>query len=557
MGRSSMAMFVALACLIAISHVHSHSVQSHTPASNVLPSVDSSCGRPAKFVVIPGCVSSHWYQALSVIQELSKRRHKILVVLTAEYTDAWRPTLSELPHVSVVSYNTSGCGEMELRQQIRAAQRAMGLSGLRDIFGLPKHSELLLQDTELHLEVQRFGADLALVDVVIAGGTALADKLDIPKAILYITGDLPPIVGHAYGSGVPLLSTIPQWQTKLPRNMNFLQRVHNLVGHLMVMGVWCHVIEPLMDESLWQKYAIPPYSYSKSNRQAALVLLHSDWATTNAEPLAPHIVSVGALTAAPAKALPSDLEGFVQSAGEHGVVYASLGTTAIPEDAELRAIAQGLAAIAPSKALWKLSDTDQIMLKNSSLPVNSNIKVVKWAPQNDVLGHPNVKAFFTQGGANSFNEASYHGVPIVGMALIGEQPDNLARAVDRGYALTVSVKKLDSLAQDLEKALKRVLGEPSFKANAARISNIMRAHRLRPTEKAADALEHAAWTKGSRHMQPLRDDLNWFQHSSMDVILFVFAVLAAVIAAMALITIRLGRRLIRWRARTTQHEHQG
>ena len=79
-----------------------------------------------------------------------------------------------------------------------------------------------------------------------------------------------------------------------------------------------------------QKYAIPPYSYSKSNRQAALVLLHSDWATTNAEPLAPHIVSVGALTAAPAKALPSDLEDFVQSAGEHGVAYASLGTTAIP-----------------------------------------------------------------------------------------------------------------------------------------------------------------------------------------------------------------------------------
>lgn len=67
--------------------------------------------------------------------------------------------------------------------------------------------------------MQRFGADLALVDVVIAGGTALADKLGIPKAILYITGDLPPIVGHAYGSGVPLLSTVPQWQTKLPRNM--------------------------------------------------------------------------------------------------------------------------------------------------------------------------------------------------------------------------------------------------------------------------------------------------------------------------------------------------
>lgn len=76
------------------------------------------------------------------------------VVLTLEYTDAWRTRLSELPHVSVVSYDTSGVGELELRQQIRSSQRAMGLSGLRDIFGLPQHSEPLLQDAELHREIQ-------------------------------------------------------------------------------------------------------------------------------------------------------------------------------------------------------------------------------------------------------------------------------------------------------------------------------------------------------------------------------------------------------------------
>ena len=71
------------------------------------------------------------------------------------------------------------------------------------------------------------------------------------------------------------------------------------------------------------------------------------------------------------------------------------------------------------------------------------------------------------------------------MAMIGEQPDNLARAVDRGYGLTVSVKKLDTLAQDLEQALRRLLTEPNFRANAARISHLMRAHRLTPAEKAA------------------------------------------------------------------------
>ncbi len=93
------------------------------------------------------CINPKAQKALTVIVFTQ-------VLLTLEYTDAWRPRLSELPHVSVVSYNASGSGEMELRQQVRAGQRAMGLSALRDIFGLPKHTESMLQDTDLHLEVQ-------------------------------------------------------------------------------------------------------------------------------------------------------------------------------------------------------------------------------------------------------------------------------------------------------------------------------------------------------------------------------------------------------------------
>ena len=71
------------------------------------------------------------------------------------------------------------------------------------------------------------------------------------------------------------------------------------------------------------------------------------------------------------------------------------------------------------------------------------------------------------------------------MPLVGEQPDNVARAKDRGYGLSVSVKKLSTLAKDLEAAIKRILQEPSFAANAARVSSIMQAHRRIPAEVAA------------------------------------------------------------------------
>ena len=47
----------------------------------------------------------------------------------------------------------------------------------------------------------------------------------------------------------------------------------------------------------------------------------------------------------------------------------------------------------------------------------------------------------------------------------------------------------------------------------------------------AGAIEHAAWTRGERHMQPLRDDLNWFQTNSLDV-MFLFTVLGLTLLTM-------------------------
>jgi len=86
---------------------------------------------------------------------------------------------------------------------------------------------------------------------------------------------------------------------------------------------------------------------------------------------------------------------------------------------------------------------------------------------------------------NMRTQGAYHGVPLVGMPLFAEQPDNIARAIDRGFALSVSVKKLDTLAKDLEQAISRILKEPSFAVNAAKVSHLMKAHRETPAQLAA------------------------------------------------------------------------
>ena len=78
---------------------------------------------------------------------------------------------------------------------------------------------------------------------------------------------------------------------------------------------------------------------------------------------------------------------------------------------ELKAIRDALAAIAPTKAIWKLHPTDLKSLEErnvslDSLEIPATVMVTDFAPQNSLLGHPKLRAFLTQAGTNSFLEVS-------------------------------------------------------------------------------------------------------------------------------------------------------
>ena len=75
-----------------------------------------------------------------------------------------------------------------------------------------------------------------------------------------------------------------------------------------------------------------------------------------------------------------------------------------------------------------------------------------------VLAHRNVKVFITHGGLLGSTEAIYHGVPVIGIPIFGDQELNLARAERAGYGLTVNYRNLTEDA--LTWALKEVLYNP-------------------------------------------------------------------------------------------------
>jgi glucuronosyltransferase len=59
------------------------------------------------------------------------------------------------------------------------------------------------------------------------------------------------------------------------------------------------------------------------------------------------------------------------------------------------------------KILWKWETTETM----EGLP--DNVKLSKWLPQQDILGHPNTRLFITAAGQSSCQETLCHKTPVV------------------------------------------------------------------------------------------------------------------------------------------------
>lgn len=82
-------------------------------------------------------------------------------------------------------------------------------------------------------------------------------------------------------------------------------------------------------------------------------------------------------------------------------------------------------------------------------------------------------------------QAAYHGVPIVGIPMVADQPDNIVKAVARGFGIMFHRGRQGINAEELHSALLQILTEPRFKQAAAKISVRMRARKRTPLQEAA------------------------------------------------------------------------
>jgi hypothetical protein len=104
-----------------------------------------------------------------------------------------------------------------------------------------------------------------------------------------------------------------------------------------------------------------------------------------------------------------------------------------------------------------------------------NVRVERWVPQQDVLGHAAVA--LVHGGSGSTLGALAAGVPLAVMPLFADQPQNARRVAEVGAGVAVEPNRddLDATVSPLREAIRTVLDDPSYGERARALAEESRA----------------------------------------------------------------------------------
>jgi MGT family glycosyltransferase len=149
---------------------------------------------------------------------------------------------------------------------------------------------------------------------------------------------------------------------------------------------------------------------------------------------------------------------------DYPLIYVSEGTIPGKVPVLLRAAAEGLGNL-PMQIVMT-TGTHRTPIDLGLGDVANNIRMEQWVPLSDLL--PRTDLVVTTGGSGTVLGALREGIPLLVVPTAWDQPENAWRVVDAGAGLRIPWQ--DCTPVRLREAVKRLLGEPSFRDNARRLA---------------------------------------------------------------------------------------
>ncbi|KAM4631991.1 UDP-glucuronosyltransferase 2C1-like [Discoglossus pictus] len=482
-----------------------------------------------KILVVP-VEGSHWINIKILMMELIQRGHQLTVVRPSNsiYIDEASEHfhIENIPMPGQLAPSRAEFEEQTLNWVLQtiSAKHTSSVSLLwHFIEGIQFMTQAtcvtltaMFENTELMERLKSAGFDMVLADPYNAGGVMLSHYLKLP---LVFFGRWMPSEDIHFALAPSPLSYVPVLNSRITDRMSFPERVKNVLLYSVYFMVSQFLVYPVFDQ-VSQRYLNTDIGVFEMYKRADIYLMKVDFVFEFPRPMMPNAVYIGGFQCRPPKPLPQEIQDFMDTS-QQGVVVFSLGALVktLPFNIA-REIAKGLAQLR-ERVIWRYTGKIPDTLGNNTM-------IMSWLPQNDLLSHPNTKAFIAHGGENGVYEAIYHGVPIIGIPIFGDQYENILRLKAKGAAVLLD-NLVDLTSEDLFNAVRLVIDDPSYKSAMNHLSKLHRDIPIPPLETAVFWTEFVMRHGGAGHLQAAGNDLPWYQYYLLDIIVLLFSVITVVL----------------------------
>ncbi|XP_038217982.1 UDP-glycosyltransferase UGT5-like [Zerene cesonia] len=400
--------------------------------------------------IFPTPSISHQVVFRPLTQELARRGHEVTVitpdpVFTKENSPA-NLTEIDLHDISykvwrekLVSDDTSFGEKDGLYKQVKV---------VGSLLGEVSEIQWKTQEVQKILKKEKDAYDLLIIEECVEPYLVFSHLFKAPVIAISSMGMM---MNAPQIFGVPgHIFLYPTMVNQRVYNLTFWEKLEELYKNYKLTSDWKDLqFEQLKRFKDVLGFEMPHYSELYKNIDMLFLNIHPLW--TNNQPLPPNIISIWGIYKKPERALPQDLQSYLDSS-KNGVIYLSFGSN-VPSSMLPQETIQIFIKVfskLPYDVLWKW-EKDELPGKSD------NIRISKWLPQSDLLRHPKIKLFITQGGLQSTDEAINAGVPLVGIPMLGDQWYN----VDYYMYHRIGVRlDFDALSENaLDKAIKTVIND--------------------------------------------------------------------------------------------------
>jgi hypothetical protein len=439
--------------------------------------------------VFPTPAYSHHTVFKVYIRALAERGHDIVVIKSTDridYTDKDRPVegnITEIDATLAQEYYTRlmrHAGVFRKRGLVAdsstvTAHNYMGLVRMMsDQFDLPSVKRFI-KDTE-----QKF--DLLITEAYI----------DYPLVFSHLFHDVPVVQissGYAVAENFETMGAVSRhpvyypnlWRDKF-KDLNVWETINEIYVELALQNEFSKLADE-QNRLLKHQFGENTPTIQQLRNRVELLFVNTHAVFDNNRPVPPSVQYLGALHLHDKR--PKIMFGMVREFLDNataGAVYVSFGSGIRTDDMETEFIEMMMRVFErlPYSILWKY---DGYM---SRMP--SNVFVQSWFDQYDLLHHKNVRAFVTQGGVQSTDEAIEALVPMVGMPMMGDQSFNTNKIAELGLGRVVDTVQVN--AEQLIEVIGDVAENPKYRKRLRELRHLIRHQPMTPLQKAVWYTEH-------------------------------------------------------------------